>query len=159
GQGWPVVARVSDDGVKGDSLVRPGLTEVEAIFAREQKAGRPVSRLLVWHPDRLSRADTLDAFALLARLRERGLRWAGTHGRTIDLYDPLDRTLLGIQQDHQSHVFLKKLGADTLRGMHDLAAAGHQMGRAPLGYRKAAVGHSKVGEDGKRKRRRSGKLE
>src|SRR5262245_8327494 len=72
-RGWPVAAAVVDEGLSGDDQTRPGLARLEAVFAQNHAAGVPVARLVVWHTNRLSRSDTLDAFEVLARLRRLGL--------------------------------------------------------------------------------------
>src|SRR5262245_58516844 len=105
-KGWPLVAVVADDGLSGDDQDRPGLARLEAIFRDHQRAGVPITRLIVWHTDRLSRSDTLDAFEVLARLRRAGLRYVVTHARTIDLQSRLDRTLYALEQDHGNNPFL-----------------------------------------------------
>src|SRR5262249_48603850 len=135
GEGWPVAAVVVDEGLSGDDLTRPGLVELEEVFASNYSAGRPATRLLVHKTNRLSRSDTLDAFAVLARLRQYGLRYVVTAQRTIDLKNRLDRTLYALEQDHANNPFLKTMAVDVLNGMAEVSEAGFWVGRTPVGYR------------------------
>jgi DNA invertase Pin-like site-specific DNA recombinase len=153
-KGWPVAAVVRDEGLSGDDLTRPGLVELEKVFASNHSAGCPVTRLLVHKTNRLSRSDTLDAFAILARLRHVGLRHVVTAERTIDLANRLDRTLYALEQDHTNNPFLQTMAVDVLNGMAEVSQAGFWVGRTPLGYRL----ERKPGEHGAGKRHRSGRL-
>jgi DNA invertase Pin-like site-specific DNA recombinase len=152
--GWPVAAVVTDEGLSGDDQSRPGLAKIEAIFAQNHDAGRPVTRLLVPKTDRLSRSDTLDAFELLARLRRLGLRYIVTTQRTLNLNDKLDRTLYALEQDHSNNPFLFTNAERALASMAAVAQAGFWIGRIPLGYHL----ERRPGEHGQGKRRRSGRL-
>jgi DNA invertase Pin-like site-specific DNA recombinase len=152
--GWPVAGVVKDEGLSGDDLTRPGLVELEEVFASNHSAGCAVTRLLVHKTNRLSRSDTLDAFAVLARLRHVGLRHVVTAERAIDLSKRLDRTLYALEQDHSNNPFLNTLAVDALNGMAEVSRAGFWCGRTPLGYRL----EKKPGAHPTGKRRRSGRL-
>lgn len=151
-----------DDGLSGDDSNRPGLARLVALFRERHAAGRPLRRLIVWHLNRISRSDALDTFALYAELRRYGLRWIHTRDRTVDLHNAMDRTLLGIEQDHQSNPFLKSVATSALSGMVDVVKAGYWVGRVPLGYKLEAAGpryeEAATGDDRKKRRRRSGRL-
>jgi DNA invertase Pin-like site-specific DNA recombinase len=151
---WPLVAVVTDAGLSGDGQTRPGLAKLEALFAHNHAAGCPIARLLVPKTDHLSRADTLDAFELLARLRRVGLRYVVTRNRTIDLQSRLDRTLYALEQDHTNNPFLATMAERALNGMAAVAQAGFWIGRIPVGYKL----ERKPGEQAAGKRRRSGRL-
>src|SRR5262245_30019589 len=94
--GVEVVAEVEDDGLSGDDLTRAGLANVMARLEQGTAAGRPVTWLFVDQSDRLSRADSLDTSAVLARMRLLGVRKVATPVRIFDLYTAMDRTLLQI---------------------------------------------------------------
>src|SRR5262245_14391266 len=78
-KGWQLVEVITDEGWSGDDASRPGLARLERLLVEHQAAGVPIDRITVWHTDRLSRSDTLDAFETLARLRRAGLRYLTTH--------------------------------------------------------------------------------
>jgi DNA invertase Pin-like site-specific DNA recombinase len=149
-----VAAVVVEEGLSGDDRGRPGLPELEETFAAHHAAGCPAVRLLVAHTDRLSRSDALDAFALLARLRDLGLRHVVTPQRPIDLRNRLDRTLYALEQDHANNPFLATMAERALNGMAEVARDGFWVGRTPLGYKL----ERRPGEHGAGKRRRSGRL-
>jgi DNA invertase Pin-like site-specific DNA recombinase len=152
--GVEVVAEIDDDGVSGDDLEREGIVETFALLEKEHKAGRPIRWLIVDKTDRLSRADSLDTAAVYARMRRLGARFIGTPGRNYDLYNSLDRTLLGIESDHKNNQNLKDIGRTVLNGMLDSARQGFWTGqKPPFGYKVVRAPGDHAG-----RKRRSGRL-
>jgi hypothetical protein len=49
-------------------------------------------------------------------MRRLGVRIIGTPSRNYDLYNSLDRTLLGIESDHKNNQNLKDMGRTVLNG-------------------------------------------
>jgi DNA invertase Pin-like site-specific DNA recombinase len=149
-----VVADLEDDGISGDDMGRPGLLTLEETFRRAHKEKRPILCLLIDQADRLSRADSIDTSAMLARLRHYGLRWIITGQRIFDLRDAMDRTLFLIECDHKNNPFLRDLARRSLNGTIEAALAGFWSGRTPLGYKLIR----RPGDHPPGKRRKSGRL-
>src|SRR5262245_33921480 len=154
-----VDAEVEDDGLSGDDLDRPGLADVLARLDRAHRAKRPIAWVVVDQADRLSRADSLETSELLLKMRRLGVRKVATPARVFDLFDALDRTLLQIEADHKNNPYLKDLGRRALDGMLDATRAGFWTGgKAPLGYVVVRDPGQHDRADGKRRRRKSGRL-
>lgn len=156
-----VIDEIRDEGESGDDLTRPGIAAIESHVERGRRRGRSVVWLLVDKSDRLSRADSLDTNELLARLRRGGVRFIATPSRVFDLWNNLDRTLLGIECDHKNNPQLKEIARTCLDGMVDVARKlCWTGGPVPLGYRlgDAAPDHGRAA-NGRKKRRRSRPLE
>jgi site-specific DNA recombinase len=125
-----------DDGVPGDVIDRPGLEALFADLARFQKARRPVTTLLLFDQDRLSRGTSWAAGALMERLSRLGVERVVTASRALDLWDDADRAIFGIEQDLAKRGYVKALSRTVSRAMASLALAGYWCGgQAPYGYR------------------------
>src|SRR5262249_14409190 len=102
-EGIELAATFSDQGVRGGEIAhRAGLQEAVEFCAREFRAGRRIDLLLVWDPDRLSRANSLHTAAVLADLYDCGVGRLLTNSEGwIDLNSDIDRVLFNLRQDLQ----------------------------------------------------------
>src|SRR5262245_27804357 len=72
--GVRLVAEFDDPGVAGGEVEhRPGLQALLEHCERQFQHGAPAEAVLVWDPDRLSRADSLKTSAVLSRLKDAGV--------------------------------------------------------------------------------------
>jgi len=155
-----IVEEVFDEGESGDNLGRPGIERVEEITQRHHRQGTPVRWIFADKSDRVSRADSIDTYELLAGLRRDGVRWIATPAKLFDLRNKMDRTLLALECDHKNNANLKDVARTVLDGMLAAARAGFWTGGpVPLGYRLVKTpGEHGTSAGGTRKRRCSGRL-
>jgi DNA invertase Pin-like site-specific DNA recombinase len=140
---FDLVAWEEDDGIPGDRLDRPGLERIFAILERHQKAKRPITVLLTFDQDRLSRATSWATGAIMQRLTDLGVERLVTTSEDIDLLDDASRAIFGLKQDLTKRAYAKALSKNVSRGMAKLAARGYWTGGlAPYAYRIA--GESKA---------------
>jgi site-specific DNA recombinase len=137
-----LVAWEDDDGIPGDRLDRPGLERIFAKLERHQKADRPITVLLAFDQDRLSRATSWATGAIMQRLTALGVERLVTSSKDIDLLDDTQRAMFGIEQDLSKRAYSKAISKNVCRGMVSQASAGYWAGGIPpYGYR--AAGESK----------------
>jgi DNA invertase Pin-like site-specific DNA recombinase len=133
-----------DVGVPGDVLDRPGLNAVFADLERHLKAGRPVTVLLAFDQDRVSRATSWATGAVMERLTKFGVGRLVTASKDIDLYDDTTRAIFDLEQNLGKRAYVKAMSRNVARGMAKLASDGWWTGGpAPLGYRIAGGRHSR----------------
>src|SRR5262245_50415521 len=73
-EGVRVVAEYEDPGISGGEIEhRPGLQAMLEFCEKHFRLGDPVEAVLVWNPDRLSRASGIKTSAVLSRLEECGV--------------------------------------------------------------------------------------
>jgi DNA invertase Pin-like site-specific DNA recombinase len=120
-----------DDGVPGDVIDRPGLEALFADLARHQKAGQPVTKLLLFDEDRLSRATSWATGPIIDRLMGHGVEWFVLPGRELDLWDDMTRTMYGVQQDLGRRAYVKGMSRNISRALGNLGAAGKWCGGSP----------------------------
>jgi site-specific DNA recombinase len=134
--GVVLVSEFRDQSVSG--LKTAGRTEFAALikFCEEQaRLNNPIRAIVCWHPNRFSRADSLETAAVLFRLREAGVTRMLTATKWIDFARSEDRMLFGLEQEANSHRYSKDLGEAVLRGRKALAKKGKWCGGpAPYGY-------------------------
>jgi DNA invertase Pin-like site-specific DNA recombinase len=134
--GLDLVVVQQDEGIPGEVIDRPGLEAIFADLARRQKARRPVSALLLFDQDRLSRGTSWAAGAFMERLARLGVERVITASRCFDLYDDADRAIFGIEQDLGKRGYVKSMSRNVSRAMASLAALGKwNGGSAPYAYR------------------------
>jgi site-specific DNA recombinase len=134
--GLELVATFADDGIPGDRLDRPGLEALFTDLERRQKARRPVSVLLLFDQDRLSRGTSWAAGALMERLARLGVERVVMATRELDLYDDAGRAIFGLEQDLGKRGYVKALSRNVSRAMARVAADGRWPGGTPpYGYR------------------------
>jgi hypothetical protein len=83
--GLEFVACHDDGGIPGNVLDRPGLDALFATLERHQKARRPVTVLLAFDQDRVSRATSWATGAVMERLMGLGLERLVTATEEVDL--------------------------------------------------------------------------
>jgi site-specific DNA recombinase len=134
-----------DDGIPGDRLDRPGLERIFAKLEWHQKAGRPISVLLAFDQDRLSRATSWATGAIMQRLTALGVERLVTSSKDIDLLDDTQRAMFGIEQDLSKRACSKAISKNVCRGMVSQAAAGYWAGGIPpYGYRAAGEKKARI---------------
>jgi site-specific DNA recombinase len=136
-EGLRITREFEDPGISGGEIEhRPGLQALLDFCDTRFADGDPVEVIVVWDPDRLSRADSLKTSAVLSRLKDAGVCQLVTNsdGR-VDLDDVTHRILYLLKQDLGREEFCKGLAKNTLRGKAERARLGLWVGgRAPLGY-------------------------
>src|SRR5262249_12563510 len=127
-----------DPGIAGGEIEhRPGLQAMLEFCEQRFRLGDPVEAVLVWNPDRLSRADSISTSSVLGRLRDAGVNrfWTASDG-WVDLDDATHRVLYLLKQDLARQGFCEALAHNVLRGMTRRAEAGAWLGGpVPYGYR------------------------
>jgi site-specific DNA recombinase len=105
-------------------------------FCEEQaRQGNPIECIVCWHANRFSRADSLETSAFLFRFREAGVTRMLTKAKWIDFNRSEDRMIFGLEQEANSHRYVKDLGEAVLRGRKALARKGLWCGGPPpYGY-------------------------
>jgi site-specific DNA recombinase len=135
--GVRLAAEFEDPGVPGGEIEhRPGLQALLAYCEEQFRAGVPVETVLVWDPDRLSRADSLKTAAVLSTLKDGGVAelFTASDGR-VDLDDVTHRVLYLLKQDMGRAGFCESLARNTLRGKAQAASRGTWPGGLPpFGY-------------------------
>jgi DNA invertase Pin-like site-specific DNA recombinase len=133
-----VVREFDDPGIAGGEVEhRPGLQALLDFCEQQFKHGRPVEAVLVWDPDRLSRADSLKTSAVLSRLKDAGVcRLLTASDGWVDLDDVTHRILYLLKQDLARAGFCEGIARNTLRGKQAKAERGLWVcGAPPYGYR------------------------
>src|SRR5262245_48366137 len=94
-EGVRVVAEFEDPGIAGGEIEhRPGLQALLEFCEQRFRSGEPVEAVLVWDPDRLSRAGVFEAAGVLARLRAAGVsRLLTASEGWVDCEDAIGRVL------------------------------------------------------------------
>ena len=140
--GVVLVSEFRDQSMSG--LKTGNRTEFTALikFCEEQaRLNNPIRVIVCWHPNRFSRADSLETAAVLYRLREAGVTRMMTATKWIDFGRSEDRMLFGLEQEANSHRYSKDLGEAVLRGRKGRAKKGKWCGGpAPYGYEYAPGG-------------------
>jgi DNA invertase Pin-like site-specific DNA recombinase len=154
-EGCRIVSEFDDPGIAGGVVEhRPGLQRLLDFCDRQFQQGTPVEAVLIWNPDRLSRADSLKTSAVLSRLKDAGVcRLLTASDGWVDLDDVTHRVLYFLKQDLARANFCKDLAKNTLRGKSQLAADGFWAGGVPpLGYRlRATAGPGPAPAPGRRR--------
>jgi site-specific DNA recombinase len=137
-EGLRLAAEFDDPGISGGLVdQRPGLQAMLDYADRQFVAGTPLDAVLVWDPDRLSRADSLKTAAVLSRLKDAGVgRLLTASDGWVDLDDATHRILYMLKQDLGRAGFCEGLSRNVLRGKQAKAAQGLWVGGLPpYGYR------------------------
>jgi site-specific DNA recombinase len=139
-----LAATFQDVGIPGDRLDRPGLESLFAFLGQRQKARRPVTTLLLFDQDRLSRGTSWAAGALMERLAKLGVERVVTATRELDLYDDAGRAIFGLEQDLAKRGYVKTMSRNVCRAVAGFAAKGcWNGGSPPYGYRIAGERHNR----------------
>jgi site-specific DNA recombinase len=136
--GLRLLREFEDPGISGGLIdQRPGLQALLDYADRQFAGGTPLDAILVWDPDRLSRADSLKTAAVLSRLKDAGVgRLLTASDGPVDLDDATHRVLYLLKQDLARSDFCEKLARNTLRGKVERAKQGFWLGGLPpFGYR------------------------
>jgi DNA invertase Pin-like site-specific DNA recombinase len=136
-EGLCVVHEFEDPGVAGGEVEhRPGLQALLDYCERQFRQGTPVEAVLVWDPDRLSRASSLKTSAVLSRLQDSGVgRLLTASDGWVDLDDVTHRVLYLLKQDLARAGFCESLARNVLRGQLARATQGVWLAsKPPLGY-------------------------
>jgi DNA invertase Pin-like site-specific DNA recombinase len=144
-----VIERVfSDTGIPGDEISRrKGLQALFAFCERENAAARPITCLLIWDMDRLSRADSVKTAVIVDRLREAGVVKAYSPEGWLDLQDELTMTMHHIKQDFSRRGYAKSMSKNVSRSCLERAQRGEWCGgRVPYGYLVGPDKHLALGE-------------
>jgi DNA invertase Pin-like site-specific DNA recombinase len=133
--GVEIVATFQDDGVAGSEIERrQGLTELLG-YCESRAAKDPVTAVVVWDADRLSRADSFRTAGVINRLMDSGCTRLLTQEGWIDFDCDLDRLLWNIKQDMSRAAYSKSLSKNVTRAALSRARQGKWVsGKAPHGY-------------------------
>src|SRR5262249_25519296 len=103
------------------------------------RLGDPVECVVVWNPDRLSRADSIRTSAVLARLQDAGVgRLLTASDGWLDWSDCTTRVLMMLKQDLANAGYCGTLARNVLRSSAGRGARGFGLGRRPYGSRLVA---------------------
>src|SRR5262249_9514152 len=129
-EGVRIVGEFEDPGIAGGEVEnRPGLQAMLEFCEQRFRLGDPAEAVLVWDPDRLSRASSIKTSAVLSRLEECGVtRLLTASDGWVDLEDATHRVLYLLKQDLAREGFSAGLARNTLRGMAERAAQGLWLG-------------------------------
>jgi site-specific DNA recombinase len=135
-EGIAVVADFKDQSISGlDTSRRCDFHKMLAFCEEQARLGSPIECILCWHANRFSRADSLETSAFLFKFREAGVTRMLTKAKWIDFNRSEDRMIFGLEQEANSHRYVKDLGEAVLRGRKALARKGLWCGgMPPFGY-------------------------
>jgi DNA invertase Pin-like site-specific DNA recombinase len=138
-----------DEGVPGSEIEkRPGLMALIEFCEQEFKRGRPISVVVCWDADRLSRASSIRTAAVLDRLMAAGVTHLLTSEGWFDLEDDCDVLLHNVKQDMGRAAFSRSISKSVTRDALARAGAGRWVGgKAPYGYAVSWV----VGDSGEQR--------
>ncbi|QEL15904.1 recombinase family protein [Limnoglobus roseus] len=107
---------------------------IQFVSANARKS--PIEAVVCWHPNRFSRADSLETFSFLQKLREAGCSKMFIYPNAWkDFNRSEDRIIFGVEQEAGSHRFVRDLSAAVLRGRLAGARKGRYVGsKPPFGY-------------------------
>jgi DNA invertase Pin-like site-specific DNA recombinase len=136
-----LVQEFADHGIPGSEIEgRTDLLRLIEFCEQRAAAKRPIHAVVVWDPDRFSRASSIRTAALLDRLMQAGVSRLLTADGWIDLEEDTDVLLFHIKQDFSRAGFSKSLSKSIARDGSDRAAKGwHVAGRPPYGYKPRMV--------------------
>jgi site-specific DNA recombinase len=133
-----IVKEFSDQSISGNDVTRPGLLAMIAFCEQQKKAGTPVEVIVCWKPNRFSRANMAKTLVFISRLQDAGVDLMLTSEGLIDFNDDSNLLVFAIQQQVQSHAYLKQCSTDTKRGKKKAAEKGQwNGGTPPFGYKLA----------------------
>jgi site-specific DNA recombinase len=135
-EGVSIVAEFHDQSVSGlDTSRRTDFHRMIGFIEEQARLGKPIECILCWHANRFSRADSLETSAFLFRCREAGVSRMLTKAKWIDFNRSEDRMIFGLEQEANSHRYVRDLGEAVLRGRKALARKGLWCGgQPPFGY-------------------------
>jgi hypothetical protein len=103
--------------------------------------------VVVWDPDRLSRADSISTAAVIDHLRTAGVSRLLTQEGWVDFDNDLDRLLFNVKQDMSRAAYSKSLSKNVARSAVRRAREGRWVcGRPPYGYAVGPDGHLTPGD-------------
>src|SRR5262245_24327663 len=117
-EGVRIVGEFEDPGIAGGEIERrPGLQRLLEFCEERFRHSDPVEAVILWDPDRLSRASSIKTSAVLARLEECGVtRLLTASDGWVDLDDATHRVLYLLKQDLAREGFCQGLARNTIRG-------------------------------------------
>jgi DNA invertase Pin-like site-specific DNA recombinase len=131
-----VVRDFEDPAIPGSEIEdRPGLMEMIDFAEAEHDRGHPIQAIVVWDPDRLSRASSIRTAAFLDRLMGAGVSRLLHSEGWIDFEDDVDLTMFNIKQDLGRKAYSKSLAKNVTRSGLNRAREGRWVaGATPYGY-------------------------
>jgi DNA invertase Pin-like site-specific DNA recombinase len=141
-----ILRSFEDPGIPGSEIEhRPGLMEMVKFC--EKPPGRAPQAIMVWDPDRLSRANSIRAAALLDRLMGAGVSRMLTQEGWLDFEDDVDRLLFNLRQDVGREAYSKSISKNVTRSNLARAKEGLWVaGRPPYAYAVGDHGHLVLGD-------------
>lgn len=136
-EGVTLVERFADQAIPGweGTDKRTGLADLIAFCKRQAELGRPISCVVVWAENRLSRSDVIETFAHLNELRRAGVSKLLTAAGWRDLFRSEDLILYAVRQQASDAQYSIDLSRSTKRGKRARAARGlWNGGTPPYGY-------------------------
>jgi DNA invertase Pin-like site-specific DNA recombinase len=143
-----IVRSFQDDAIAGSEIAkRTGLSELLA-YCEAQADRDPVSAVVVWDADRLSRADSFRTAGVINRLMDAGVTRLLTQEGWIDFDSDIDRLLFNIKQDMSRAGYSKSLSKNVTRAAYQRAKEGKWVcGKPPHGYRVGGDGRLALADD------------
>jgi hypothetical protein len=128
----------TDQGISGQDTARRKDFHAMLKFCQEQhRRGMPVDCIVLWHPNRFSRADSHETSWFIWEFRKVGVHrmFSASHGWRD--FRKMEHRLLGlIEQDTNYNPYARDLAQGALRGHIRRAKEGRpQGGQVPLGFR------------------------
>jgi DNA invertase Pin-like site-specific DNA recombinase len=133
-----IIKEFTDQAKKGhETASRTAFHDMLSFCQQRAKKGSPVEAVICWHPNRFSRADSIETSWFVHEFRKAGVRRMFTAARGwVDFGRKEDRIIFGIEQDTTNHQYVLDLAQDCTRGRLAGARAGRWMGGPiPHGYR------------------------
>jgi site-specific DNA recombinase len=146
--GVELLAEFQDDGIAGSEIERrPGLMDMLRFCEQRYAAGSPVEAVVVWDPDRLSRANSIRTAAVIDRLMEAGVTRLLTQDGWVDFEDDVDRLVFNLRQDTGRVAYSKSLSKNVARSGLSRAKGGRWVcGKPPYGLALGPDGKLALGD-------------
>jgi site-specific DNA recombinase len=130
-----IVHQFQDAAIAGGEIEqRAGLMDMLA-YCENPPGGRPIEALVVWDPDRLSRANSIRTAAVIDRLMTAGVCRLLAQEGWLDFENDIDRLLFNIKQDMGREAYSKSLSRNVARSGLSRAKEGRWVaGKPPYAY-------------------------
>jgi DNA invertase Pin-like site-specific DNA recombinase len=130
--GIELVREFTDQAKQGwNTAARGDFHAMLAFCQQQQRRGAPVEAVVCWHPNRFSRADSIETSWFVHEFRKAGVGRMFTAQGWIDFDRMEDRIIFGITQDASNHRYVLDLSQAASRGKLKAAEDGRWNGGPP----------------------------